>query len=132
MKSERDSANLIAPPPVFFIVSLLAGVAAEFFFPTAIVTSNTSFIIGIIFSFLSLPFITLSLMEFYKAKTAFDARKTTTALITTGIFKLSRNPAYLSLVFFYLGLSFLINSIWILILLIPSIYTVQKFCIEKE
>ena len=132
MKSKEDSAHILAAPPFFFIVPLLVGAVVEYFVPTSLLPTLFSIIVGILFSWASLPFIILSLKSFYKAKTTFDARKTTTTLVTTGIYKISRNPAYLSLVLFYIGLSFLINSIWILILFIPAIYSVQKFCIERE
>jgi protein-S-isoprenylcysteine O-methyltransferase Ste14 len=132
MKSEKDSAHILAPPPFFFIIPLLVGAIVEYFIPTSLLPTVPSIIVGLLFSWASLPFIILSLRSFYKAKTTFDARRTTTTLITTSIYKISRNPAYLSLVLFYIGLSFLINSIWILILVIPAIYSVQKFCIERE
>jgi len=130
--NEKDSAHILATPPFFFIIPLLIGAVAEYFVPTSLLPTLFSIIVGLLFSWASLPFIILSLKSFYKAKTSFDARKTTTTLVTTSIYKISRNPAYLSLVFFYIGLSFIINSIWILILILPAIYSVQKFCIERE
>jgi protein-S-isoprenylcysteine O-methyltransferase Ste14 len=132
MHNQKDSAHLLAAPPFFFIIPLLVGAIVEYFVPTSLLATVPSIIIGLLFSWASLPFIILSLKSFYKVKTTFDARKTTTTLVTTGIYKISRNPAYLSLVLFYIGLSFLINSIWILILILPAIYSVQKFCIERE
>ena len=132
MKNEKDSAHLLAPPPFFFIIPLLIGAVVEYFIPTELLPTIISIIIGILFSWASLPFIILSLREFYKVETAFDARRTSTTLVTSSIYRISRNPAYLSLVLFYIGLSFLINSVWILILIIPAIYSVQKFCIERE
>ena len=132
MKSKEDSAHILAAPPFFFIIPLLIGVVLEYFIPTKIFSTLASIIIGLIFSWTSLPFFILSLKSFFKAKTTFDARNSTTSLVTTGIYKISRNPAYLSLVLLYIGISFLINSIWILILVVPAFYSIQKFCIELE
>ena len=132
MKSKEDSAHILAAPPFFFIIPLFVGAIVEYFVPTSLLPTLLSIIVGLLFSWASLPFIILSLRSFYKVKTAFDTRRTTTTLVTTGIYKISRNPAYLSLVFFHIGLSFIINSIWILILILPAIYSVQKFCIERE
>ena len=132
MKSKEDSAQILAAPPFFFIIPLLFGAVVEYFVPTSLLPTVPSIIIGLLFSWASLPFIILSLKSFFKAKTTFDARRTTTTLVTTGIYKISRNPAYLSLVLFYIGLSLIINSIWILILILPAIYSLQKFCIERE
>ena len=132
MKSKEDSGHILAPPPIFFIIPLLIGAVVEYLVPTTLLTPTISLITGLLFSWASLPFIILSLREFYKAKTAFDASRTSTTLITTSIYRISRNPAYLSLVLFYVGLSFIINSIWILILVVPVIYSLQKYCIERE
>ena len=132
MNNEKDSAHILAAPPLFFIIPLFVGAIVEYFIPTSLLPTLQSIIIGLLFSWASVPFIILSLRAFFKVKTTFDARKTTTSLVTTGIYKISRNPAYLSLLLFYIGLSFLINSIWMLILVVPAIYSVQKFCIERE
>ena len=132
MHNQKDSAHILAAPPFFFIIPLLVGAVVEYFIPTSLLPTLPSIIVGLLFSWASLPFIILSLRSFYKVKTAFDARRTTTTLVTTGIYKFSRNPAYLSLVLFYIGLSFIINSIWILIFILPAIYSVQKYCIERE
>jgi len=132
MKSKEDSAHILAAPPFFFIIPLLIGVVLEYFIPTKIFSIIASIIIGLIFSWASLLFFILSLKSLFKAKTTFDARNSTTSLVTTGIYKISRNPAYLSLVLLYIGISFLINSIWILILVVPAFYSIQKFCIERE
>jgi protein-S-isoprenylcysteine O-methyltransferase Ste14 len=132
MKSKEDSVHILAAPPFFFIIPLLIGAVVEYFVPTSLLPTLPSIIIGLLFSWASSPFIILSLRSFYKVKTAFDARRTTTTLVTTSIYKISRNPAYLSLILFYIGLSLIINSIWILILILPAIYSVQKFCIERE
>lgn len=132
MKSKEDSAHILAAPPFFFIIPLLVGAVVEYFIPTSIIPTIPAVIIGLLFSWASLPFIIFSLREFYKVKTAFDARRTTTILVTKSVYKISRNPAYLSLVLFYIGLSFIINSVWILVLVTVAIYTLQKFCIERE
>jgi protein-S-isoprenylcysteine O-methyltransferase Ste14 len=132
MKSKEDSAHILAAPPFFFIIPLLIGVVLEYLIPTKIFSTLASIIIGLLFSWASLPYFILSLKSFFKAKTTFDARNSTTSLVTTGIYKISRNPAYLSLVLLYIGISFLINSIWILILVVPAFYSIQKFCIERE
>jgi protein-S-isoprenylcysteine O-methyltransferase Ste14 len=132
MKSKEDSAHILAAPPFFFIIPLLIGVVLEYLIPKKIFSTVASIIIGLIFSWASLPFFILSLKSFFKSKTTFDARNSTTSLVTRGIYKISRNPAYLSLVLLYIGISFLINSVWILILVVPAFYSIQKFCIERE
>lgn len=58
--------------------------------------------------------------ELRRKKTAFDVRKPTSAIVRTGVFRLIRNPVYLSMMLLYVGLSLLINSPWMLLLAIPT------------
>jgi protein-S-isoprenylcysteine O-methyltransferase Ste14 len=74
----------------------------------------------------------LALREFYKAKILFNPKRATTTLITTSIYKITRNPMYLSFILFYIGLSLLFSSIWMLVMVVPAIYFIQKFSIEVE
>jgi len=99
MKSKEDSAHILAAPPLFFIIPLLIGAIVEYFIPTSLLPTLPSIIIGLLFSWASLPFIILSLRSFYKVKTAFDARTTTTTLVTTSIYTISRNPHIFHLYF---------------------------------
>jgi protein-S-isoprenylcysteine O-methyltransferase Ste14 len=53
-------------------------------------------------------------------KTAFDVRKETTALVTSGVFRFTRNPVYLSMVLLVIGVGLALNSLWSLVLAIPT------------
>ena len=52
--------------------------------------------------------------------TAFDARKTTTALVDSGVFRFTRNPVYLSMVLLVIGVGLILNSSWSLLLAVPT------------
>ena len=132
MKSVKDSTELQATKPYLFLFPLIIGAIIENFIPTRIFPIKVSLVIGALFCISSLPFIILALKEFYKAKILFDTRRASTTLINTSIYKITRNPVYLSFVLFYIGLSFLINSIWMLVMMVPSIYFIQIFSIKRE
>ena len=55
-----------------------------------------------------------------KARTAFDIRKPTTALVDTGVFRWSRNPVYFSMMLLTLGIALLVNSLPMLVLSLPA------------
>jgi protein-S-isoprenylcysteine O-methyltransferase Ste14 len=54
-----------------------------------------------------------------RARTAFDVRKSTTSMVTGGVFRLTRNPVYLSMTFLYLGVSLLLNSVPMAVVVVP-------------
>ena len=66
------------------------------------------------------------------AGTAFDPMKPTTALVTTGVFRWSRNPTYLGLTLAYAGIALLGNSVWPLVLLPVVLALFQRQVIQRE
>lgn len=52
--------------------------------------------------------------------TAFDARKSTTTLVDTGVFRFTRNPVYLSMILLVVGVGFALNSFWSLAVALPT------------
>jgi protein-S-isoprenylcysteine O-methyltransferase Ste14 len=76
--------------------------------------------------------ITITRSQFHQAGQPTDPGNPTTQLITTGIFSWSRNPLYLAGVVFFIGLAALLNSIWLLILLVPTVAAVHFILIAPE
>jgi protein-S-isoprenylcysteine O-methyltransferase Ste14 len=66
------------------------------------------------------------------AQTAVDPSKPTTAIVSEGVFRFSRNPLYLSLTLLYIGVSLLFSAIWALLLLLPLLVVVQVGVIQRE
>jgi protein-S-isoprenylcysteine O-methyltransferase Ste14 len=73
-----------------------------------------------------------ALRQFFKTKNTLITIKPANTLQTTGIYSISRNPMYISLLLIYIGLSFLIGSWWNFILLPFLIMIVQEYVIKRE
>jgi protein-S-isoprenylcysteine O-methyltransferase Ste14 len=58
--------------------------------------------------------------------------KPTTVLVTEGPFRYSRNPIYLALTLLYLGVAFLVNAWWILLLVVPVLLVIRYGVIARE
>jgi len=58
--------------------------------------------------------------------------KPTTALVTEGPFRYSRNPIYLALTLLYVGVALLINALWILLLVVPAVLVLRYGVIARE
>jgi protein-S-isoprenylcysteine O-methyltransferase Ste14 len=58
--------------------------------------------------------------------------KPTTALVTAGPFRYSRNPIYVALTLLYLGVAFLVNTLWILLLVVPVLVVIRYGVIARE
>jgi protein-S-isoprenylcysteine O-methyltransferase Ste14 len=56
----------------------------------------------------------------------------TPAVITTGLYRYSRNPAYLSLVLGQVGIALLLDNVWILLTLLPALVIMHYGVIIRE
>lgn len=59
-------------------------------------------------------------------------RNKTTTLIQSGLFKYSRNPIYLGVIFIIPAIGFIVNSLWMLATIIPCFFLVRKILIKPE
>ncbi len=127
-----DKANVVVLPPVIFVVSLLLGLLIDFMVPVRVLSRTPALWLGALLILISIPIFVSAMRELVKAKTAFDVRKPTTAIVRTGAFRFSRNPIYLAMIMLYLGIASLINSLWIYALLVPAAIVLQIGVIWRE
>lgn len=121
--------NISLPPPLIFLIC--AGVmyllpkSGEFYFSRLIITLLILMAIGISI---------LSLWQFHRANTTINplSFEKTTQLVTTGIFRMSRNPMYVSLWLLLLSwFLWLGNSIAILGLIF-FVWIINELQIKRE
>ncbi len=120
------------PPPLFYLVALVMGMALDHFWPLSCFAGSSRYIVGSVVIVVSVLIMPPVLLSFRRAATPFDVRKAASALITDGPYKFSRNPTYLSLTLLYLGLGVVLDSGWVLILVIPVILLVDLWVVRKE
>ena len=56
----------------------------------------------------------------------------TSKVVTTGVFSISRNPLYLGVVCFLIGVALAVNLPWVLVLLLPSLVACHYVLIAPE
>lgn len=128
----EDRANVIAPPPLIAAVALVVGFLAQRLDPKPMLPETIASWLGIGSLLVSLAVATSALGELRKARTPFDPRKPTTAIVRTGAFRFSRNPLYVSLALVYLGVAALCNSLWMGLLLVPVLGILRFGVIGRE
>ncbi|MCL4859132.1 MAG: isoprenylcysteine carboxylmethyltransferase family protein [Caldilineaceae bacterium] len=76
--------------------------------------------------------IVLARREFARLGQPTDPGHPTSKLVTTGVFSVSRNPLYLGVVCFLVGVALAVNLPWVLVLLLPSLVACQYVLIAPE
>jgi protein-S-isoprenylcysteine O-methyltransferase Ste14 len=135
MQIERDSAGVRFPPPLAFLGTLAAGwLIGRLLGQPGIPLYSWSLQRGLGWVALVAGFAIMLTAAglFRKAGTETRPWKTSTALITEGVYRWTRNPMYLGMALIYAGAAMILDSLVALLLLIPLVYVIQREVIERE
>ena len=129
---DGDNAGVVAPPPLIYLVPLLAGLILNRRIEAPFLPDGLRRIVG-------LPLLAggLALGAWFSgtlrgAGTPVDPRKPVAALVTDGPYRYSRNPGYLSLAMVYAGAASLANSLPSILLLPVALGVIRRGVIERE
>jgi protein-S-isoprenylcysteine O-methyltransferase Ste14 len=131
---KRDNPGVVAPPPAIYFAGLVTGLIFNYFFPAAIVflPRTIGIIAGIIFVAIAGFVIFAAFRAFSAAKTNVEPWKPTTAIVSSGVYGFSRNPIYLAMTLLYVGVALLLDSLWVLLLIIPVWFLINFGVILRE
>lgn len=125
--------EIIAPPPVMYIGTLLLGFAIHAVSPIWIFpTLHAHVILGGLLFALSATVARWAFLIMRRLGTTANPRKSSEALAISGPFRYSRNPIYVAMTGLYVGLDFMVNSAWPLILLGPLLLLMDWGVIRRE
>jgi len=114
-----DLPGVVAPPPVILVGAIVAGAGAHRLWPLPLVPGGVPPAIGIGIVAGALALVGWSIRQFRRAGTEYETRKPSTAVVTTGPYRFTRNPIYLSLLALQLGIALIANAAWMAILAGP-------------
>ena len=127
-----DTPQVIVLPPLVYGGAFVIGLLLHLVFPLHILPKTLARGIGVVCVLVSLPLAFATLRALSRAHTPVDPMKPTTALVTEGPFRYSRNPIYVALTLLYLGVAFLVNTWWILLLVVPVLLVIRYGVIARE
>ncbi len=132
MEIDQDSAHVRVPPPFIFLAFVLMGVGFNILYPVHLVTGFIRWCLTLVLFGSAIAVVSYCFWAFKKIETNIAPWKTTTGLVTSGVYRFSRNPIYLSFVLLGLAIAFGLNNAWILLMLTPFIWVINRFVIAKE
>jgi len=135
-EKQSDNANVIVHPPLIFIIFFLVGLLLDYLYQYKLFPIDhrdlSLLIPGYIVIFISLIIVAASIQTLKKRNTTHKVSEPTTALVKTGIYQYTRNPIYLSVIILFIGISLLINSIIMLLLIIPMFIILNEGVVKRE
>ena len=128
----KDSAGVKVPPPFIYLAAMLAGVGIEQFAPTPNLPDPVALAAGVAGVAAAVFLDGGAMRNFVRARTAMEPWKPSSALVTTGPYRFTRNPMYLGMASFYLGAALGFGLLWSAALLPVVLLVIDRAVIARE
>jgi protein-S-isoprenylcysteine O-methyltransferase Ste14 len=128
----QDIPGVLAPPPLIYLSGLAAGLLLSLAFPLSFLSITSRLILGFLLFALGSVTILTAFRTMTAAGTPVDPHQPVQRIVTSGPYRLSRNPIYLSLGLICLGIGFLADAAWVLILLPVVLVIIDRGVIARE
>ena len=119
-------------PPVYFAVAITLMVALDRFWPIVHLAEPPLTYLGWMLFFLAIGVALAVNARFKRAGTTIKPFEESSALVTDGLFALSRNPIYLAMSVGLLGIVLALGSLSPLVILPPFVYIIRTRFIAVE
>ena len=128
-----EAANLgIARPPLVYLGSIALGVILHFAWPISLLPRGGSPLFGALVVLLAIGLFLFAVRTFRAAGTPVPGNRPTTTIVRTGPYRFSRNPIYLAFSLLQLGIALWVNSLWLVVTLLPALALMSLVVIPKE
>ena len=128
----QDNPGVVAPPPLIYAVPLAVGVYLNRRSPFELMPGNLARIIGVTLGIVAIILSLAAAIQFWRARTPMMPYKSTTAIIESGPFAISRNPLYLAMTLGYVAISLVFNTAWPLLFLPLVLLVMYRGVIARE
>jgi protein-S-isoprenylcysteine O-methyltransferase Ste14 len=114
------------------LLGIVVGVSCNWLWPWRIASYRYVLPVGIVLVSVVVVLIVLLARSFKHHGTSSDPHKETTAIVDTGLFRFSRNPAYVSLAILHATIGVFLNNVWVLLMIIPAMIVVHYMVVLRE
>ena len=108
------------------------GALFEFLVPFALLPLWPRLVVGAVLVVAGVLLIRASMRAIDDAGTTYDPYAPSTALVTVGIYRYTRNPGYLGLAVIVVGIAIVFDSVWIVLADGLAILVTTRFVIQLE
>ncbi len=133
--NDADTAGVVGRPIRFFPAAVLLGLALDSLLPLAFFVPATGALpwaVGGTLVLIGLALFAAGVRTFSRSSTPLPTNQPARVLVTTGIFRRTRNPVYLGFFLIYIGIGVVMQSPWILLLLLPLAITIRYGVVARE
>lgn len=134
MAKEQDRPNIspMVHPPVVALMFIVIAYFLGRFFPLSFSTPAVLRYLGLALTFAGFLLGIGALIEFRKARTTLDPHGSAKQLVTSGIYRFTRNPIYLGFLLMVIGLPLNSGLYWGIVLAPFYIFMMNRLIIQHE
>ena len=132
MTAAPDHARVMAPPPLMVIAAILLGLGLRLHWPMLLCPWGGGWIPASGCMAAAVILAGTTVRRIWRARTTVLPHRPTTTLVTSGPFRLSRNPIYLAMGLLLVGVAFAVNSVALLVMIAPWAVAMRYGVIARE
>lgn len=132
MNEESETAGVAVPPPLLFVGGLVLGLLASRVQPAAERSAAFARGLGAASVVAGVAIGVAAIAELKRVGTNLDPFKPSIALATGGVFRLSRNPAYVGATSIYIGIAMYARSLPAFVLLPIVLALLDRLVVQPE
>jgi protein-S-isoprenylcysteine O-methyltransferase Ste14 len=127
------AANVgLVRPPVVYLGSIGLGLLVHWIWPVPVLPASVSTPVGVILVLVAVALFISAVRTFGRAGTPVPGNQRTTTIVRTGPYRFSRNPIYLAFTLFQLGIAAWVNSLAVVLTLLPAVVLMALVVIPRE
>ena len=136
MTETRDTAGVIAPPPLIALAAFLLGLALDWLMPAFLLTMllplDTRIALGVLLAAAGGTLAYAGRSTFVRNGTAVNPYRASSTLVVSGVYDYVRNPMYVGLAFLVAGLGIGFASDWTLVMLVVAALVIHFGVVKRE
>ena len=130
--TSNDHEKVHVPAPILILIHISIAVVLGKFMPLPVPMPIFVQWLGLGFAAFGFILGVLALIEFRRIRVTLDPKSPTTSLVTSGVYRYTRNPVYLGFVFMLIGLPLNMGTYWGVVLVWPLVIFMDHFVIKRE
>ena len=132
MTEHKDHANVRIAPPILTLLHIIAAFLLARLIPLPFVVPRIVEYIGFALVVIGFLFGLGAVLAFRRARTTLDPYHPVSSIVTSGIYRFSRNPIYFGFLLMVIGIPLNTGTYWGIILAPIFILLCNKLVIERE
>jgi protein-S-isoprenylcysteine O-methyltransferase Ste14 len=130
MRQSEDNANPLVRPPIAWGLAVGAGLAAHWLYPLPFVPAIPARWAGV--ALFAVAFALATWAFAFMRGAGVETHKPTKWIVTGGPYRLTRNPIYSGMLLGLLGLAVAVDTLWLLVTLVPFYFVIRYGVVARE